>query len=186
MNQSPLAMEWPSTSVCVRLGLVPRSETRSFSSKPPSPLAEFDAHGMESVPYDLEQYLRRLGPDAALTSFAAFAAATAAENPFAPSGHLDGSAPDFARARRAALGDPQIRDALAPLHGPGTIPATTVGEINIAGLPGVTVPAGYYESKAPFCLIVLGRQWCEAELLAYAYAYEQETRYRMAPVLVGE
>jgi aspartyl-tRNA(Asn)/glutamyl-tRNA(Gln) amidotransferase subunit A len=76
-----------------------------------------------------------------------------------------------------------MRDALSPLHGSDTIHETTVCEINIAGLPGVTVPAGYYASGAPFCLIVLGRQWSEADLLAYAYAYEQSTRHRRAPVL---
>ncbi len=36
-NQSPDATAWPLMSVCVRLGLVPRMLTRSFSSNPPSP-----------------------------------------------------------------------------------------------------------------------------------------------------
>jgi hypothetical protein len=36
-NQSPEATAWPLMSVCVRLGLVPRMLTRSFSSNPPSP-----------------------------------------------------------------------------------------------------------------------------------------------------
>ncbi len=36
-NQSPEAIAWPLTRVCVRLGLVPRMLTRSFSSKPPEP-----------------------------------------------------------------------------------------------------------------------------------------------------
>ena len=186
--------------------------------KPTAPLHEFDGRGLESVPYDLELYLRRLGPKAALKSFAEFAEATAAENAFAPTGVLGfmPSLPQFAacladptrppdmsefialkeaylgivdevftRERLDALVFPQMRDALPPLHGSDTIHETTVGEINIAGLPGVTVPAGYYPSGAPFCLIVLGRQWCEADLLAYAYAYEQATRHRRAPVLMG-
>lgn len=186
--------------------------------KPTAPLHEFDGRGLESVPYDLELYLRRLGPNAALKSFAAFAEATAAEDAFAPTGVLGfmTSLPQFAacladptrppdlsefialkeayleivdevftRERLDGLVFPQMRDALPPLHGSDTIHETTVGEINIAGLPGVTVPAGYYESGAPFCLIVLGRQWCEADLLAYAYAYEQATKHRRAPLLVG-
>jgi len=33
---------------------------------PTPPLEEFDARGMESIPYDLQQYLLRLGPDAAV------------------------------------------------------------------------------------------------------------------------
>ncbi len=39
MNQSPVATVCPSTMTLVRLGEVPRMLTRSFSSKPPSPLA---------------------------------------------------------------------------------------------------------------------------------------------------
>ncbi len=45
------------------------------------------------------------------------------------------------------------------------------------------VPAGYYASRAPFCLIFVGRQWSEADLLAYAYGYEQATRHRRPPDL---
>lgn len=176
----------------------------------------FDRRGLESVPYDLEQYLRRLGPGAALGSFAAFAAATAAQNPFAPGGvlqHLAGvpafeacladptRAPDmagFIAAREAylalfdavmdahqldALVFPQMRDALPPLFGDGRILATCVSEINIAGLPGVVMPAGAHAKGEPFCLIFIGRQWSEAGLLAMAFDYEQATGYRVAPAL---
>jgi aspartyl-tRNA(Asn)/glutamyl-tRNA(Gln) amidotransferase subunit A len=82
-----------------------------------------------------------------------------------------------------ALVFPQMRDELPSLFGKKTIPETTVSEINIAGLPGVTVPAGYYGSGAPFCLIFVGPQWSEADLLAYAYAYESATQHRRAPIL---
>ena len=179
-------------------------------------LEEFDARGMESVPYDLEQYLHRLGPDAAVKTFAEFATATAAENAFEKGGVLhfmhnlpqfkaclaDQTRPPdlsdfiaakesylrifaevFMRERLDAVIFPQMRTALAPLHGGDIIHETTVCEINIAGLPGVTVPAGYYASGAPFCLIVVGHQWAEADLLAYAYAYEQFSRHRRAPNL---
>ena len=184
--------------------------------KPTLPGREFDARGLESVPYDLDQYLKRLGPDAALKSFAEFAAATADENPFAPGGVLaflpdlpqfaaclaDPTRPpdlsDFVAAREAYLGIfaevfarerldalifPQMRSALGALHGSDTIHETTVSEINIAGLPGVTVPAGAYRSGAPFCLIVVGPRWSEADILAYAHAYEQATHHRRAPSL---
>jgi Asp-tRNA(Asn)/Glu-tRNA(Gln) amidotransferase A subunit family amidase len=60
-----------------------------------------------------------------------------------------------------------------------------VCEINIAGLPGVTVPAGFYASGAPFNLIFVGRMWSEADLLGFAYDYEQATRHRRAPDLIG-
>ena len=183
---------------------------------PTVPPGEFDARGLESVPYDMQKYLERLGPDAALRTFAEFAAATAKEDAFGPSGVLGfmTSLPQFAacladparppdlsefiaakeayleifdavftRDRLDALAFPQMRAALPPLHGTDTIHETTVGEINIAGLPGVTVPAGYYASDAPFNLIFVGRMWSEADLLAYAYAYECATKHRRAPTL---
>ena len=186
---------------------------------PTLPLAEFDARGLESVPYDMQKYLERLGPDAALRTFAEFAAATAKEDAFGPSGVLSfapnlpqfaacladpARPPDmsefiaakeayleifdavFAEARLDALAFPQMRSALPPLHGTDTIHETTVGEINIAGLPGVTVPAGYYASGAPFNLIFVGRMWGEADLLGLAYAYECATRHRRAPVLQAD
>ncbi len=175
----------------------------------------YDARGPKSVPYDLTKYLERLGPNAALKTFAEFAAATAKENAFEPGGVLsfmpnlpqfsdclaDPTRPpnlsEFIAAKTAyleifesvvaehkldALVFPQMRNALKPLHGGQRIDETTVSEINIAGLPGVTMPAGYYASGAPFCLI----SWPhveQADLLAYAFAYESATKHRRAPVL---
>ena len=82
-----------------------------------------------------------------------------------------------------ALVFPQMRAEAPPLHGEKLIEATTVSEINIAGLPGVVVPAGAYESGAPFCLIFVGRAWSEARLLALAYDYEQASGHWRAPRL---
>jgi aspartyl-tRNA(Asn)/glutamyl-tRNA(Gln) amidotransferase subunit A len=181
---------------------------------PTPPLADFDARGLESLPYDMQQYLQRLGPDAALKTFAEFAAATQKQDAFGPGGVLSfmpklpqfgpcladpAKPPDisefialkeaylhivdevFDREKLDALVFPQMRDALPPLHGKDTIHETTVGEINIAGMPGVTMPAGYYASGAPFCLIFVGRMWTEVDLLAYAYAYEVATHHRKPP-----
>jgi len=176
----------------------------------------YDARGVESVPYDVEQYLKRMGPGAALKSFAAFAEATKAEDPFAPGGVLaylhklpqfvdclaDPTVPpdmsNFLSAKQRSLAIfnatldaagidalvfPQMRDKLPLLHAGKPIQETTVCEINIAGLPGVTVPAGYYDGGEPFGLIFVGRQWSEALLLSLAYDYEQATRHRRAPTL---
>jgi len=176
----------------------------------------YDARGLESVPYDLHRYLERLGPKAALRSFAEFAAATESQNAFGPNGvlrylpNLPGFAaclaepttpPDlsgfialreaylqivarvFDEHRLDALVFPQMREELPPLHGPGVIQETTVCEINIAGMPGVTVPAGAHASGSPFCLIFVGPMWSEARLLSMAYDYENATRYRRAPEL---
>ncbi len=176
----------------------------------------FDARGLESVPHDLHRYLQRLGPDAALKSFADFRRATAAEDVFGPEGRMrhmvelpqfgpclaDPERPpdlsEFMAAKEAylhlfdavmtragldALVFPQMRGEVPPLRGPDPIRETTVSEINIAGLPGVTVPAGFYASGAPFNLILVGRLWSEAALLGFAYAYEQATRYWKSPPL---
>ncbi|BBU30291.1 amidase [Burkholderia sp. THE68] len=78
---------------------------------------------------------------------------------------------------------PQMRCELPPLFAGETIQETTVGEINIGGFPAVTVPAGYYASGSPFGLVFVGRHWSEAELLGYAYAYENEFNKRKSPVL---
>jgi amidase len=185
--------------------------------KPTPPLEHFDARGLESIPYDLEKYLQRLGKDAALKSFAEFAEATRDADAFGPQGVLRylHSLADFRTAladpslppempefvalkaryltifesvmsahRLDALIFPQMRGELPPLHGKDVIQETTVGEINIAGLPGIAVPAGYYASGAPFGLIFVGRQWDEGALLGSAHAYESGTRHRTGRALV--
>lgn len=63
------------------------------------------------------------------------------------------------------------------------IEATTVPEINISGLPLVTVPAGYYENGSPFALSFFGEQWSEESLINMAYDYEQATDLRESPEL---
>jgi amidase len=184
--------------------------------QPTPPLSNFDARGLESIPYDIEKYLERLGKHAPLKTFAAFAEATKDEDAFGPDGvlhylhnladfkaaladpSLPPEMPEFvalkarylrifetvmAEHRLDALVFPQMRCELPPLHGKSAIQETTVGEINIAGLPGIAVPAGYYESGSPFGLIFVGRQWDEAALLGYAYAYENGTNHRKVPHL---
>ena len=178
-------------------------------------LSNFDARGLESVPYDLLKYLERLGPDAAVKSFAAFAQATASDSAFGPNGVLSfmHNLPQFVACMQAPTTPPDLSDFIAlkerylqivdevfmregldglafpqmreelPAIETGPIQETTVGEINIAGLPAVTVPAGYYASGAPFGLLFVGKLWSEADLLAYAYAYETATQHRTSPVL---
>lgn len=76
-----------------------------------------------------------------------------------------------------------MRGPLGPVHGDEAIDGMVVSEVNIAGLPAVTVPAGFYASGAPFNLVIVARQWSEVEMLAIAYAYEQGTKHRKAPEL---
>ena len=86
--------------------------------------------------------------------------------------------------RLDALVFPQSSAELPGVFETATYPATTVSEINIAGLPGVTVPGGRFNNGSPFSLIFVGRMWSEAQLLGLAYAYEQATHHRIVPVLV--
>ena len=69
------------------------------------------------------------------------------------------------------------------LEGSQDIHASTVGQINIMGLPGVIVPGGYYPNGSPFSLIFVGELFSEADLLGYAFDYEQATMHRVAPTL---
>lgn len=175
----------------------------------------FDGRGLESIPYDMANYLERLGPDAAIKTWDEFVEATKAENVLAKGAILGflNELPDFveavkspttppalpaftalkraylllidevfARHRLDALVYPQMLCELPGLHSGDAILETTVGELNIAGIPGVTVPAGYYASGAPFELIFLGKQWSEHLLIQCAYAYEQGTLHRKPAV----
>lgn len=177
----------------------------------------FDSRGLESIVHDFENFLRRMQPVGAPTSFKALAAMLPSD-PFGEDGILgrlaknsavvrtsleDPTLPpdlsEFLAARVAYLtlfnkvmADNQL-DGLVFPQSEGPLPgifdkaeylATTVSEINIAGLPGVTVPAGEYANGAPFALIFVGRMWSEAELLSFAFDYEQATKHRIVPVLV--
>ena len=52
-----------------------------------------------------------------------------------------------------------------------------------SGFPAITVPMGYSRDDAlPIGMSLLGRAWSEATLLRLAYAYEQATHHRRAPV----
>lgn len=185
---------------------------------PTVPGTEYDARGLESLPYDLTKYLERLGPNSAIKTFAEFAAATREEDAFGPKGVLSymprlpafnacladpTKPPDmsafialrekhlaifnevFAKAGLDAAVFPQMREQLAARESDDIIHETTVSEINLAGLPGVTFPAGFYASGSPFNLIAVGPQWSEPELLGIAFAYEQATQHRKPPVLAG-
>lgn len=50
----------------------------------------------------------------------------------------------------------------------------------VAGYPHITVPAGYIFGL-PVGISFIGRAWQEANLIRYAYAFEQATQYRRQP-----
>ncbi|XID90884.1 amidase [Paenibacillaceae bacterium WGS1546] len=162
--------------------------------------------GIESVIYDMESYLNRLGNRSAIQSVKELLEKTG-ENP-SIFNRYNGNLPDptsaadlsnFAEVRTKLLhiindvmdkyeldgfAFPQMFKETPPLSSEDNIGATTVSEINVAGIPLVTVPGGYYASGSPFSLAFFGRMWSEAELLGMAYDYEQATKYRKAPTLV--
>ena len=55
---------------------------------------------------------------------------------------------------------------------------------NMIGVPAIVVPGGFYPSGLPFGLELSAKPWRDGDLLGYAYAYEQATHHRRAPVLV--
>jgi aspartyl-tRNA(Asn)/glutamyl-tRNA(Gln) amidotransferase subunit A len=53
--------------------------------------------------------------------------------------------------------------------------------VNLAGLPGISVPAGLDKQGLPLGLQLIGRPWEEADLLNSAYALEQASRFVHKP-----
>jgi len=68
--------------------------------------------------------------------------------------------------------------------GLSTGPESHTGWVNRIGVPAVVVPGGFYPDGLPFGLEISARPWKDGELLGWAYAYEQATKNRRAPVLV--
>ncbi len=56
--------------------------------------------------------------------------------------------------------------------------------VNLAGIPGISIPCGFDDSGLPIGLQVLGKHFEEATILNVAYAYEQRTDWhKMRPAL---
>jgi len=53
--------------------------------------------------------------------------------------------------------------------------------VNLAGLPGVSVPAGVDKSGLPLGLQVIGRPWEEGDMLNIAYSLEQSADFSFKP-----
>ena len=53
--------------------------------------------------------------------------------------------------------------------------------VNLAGLPGISVPAGLDDDGLPLGLQLIGRPWEEADLLNIAYALEQAAGFAAVP-----
>lgn len=77
-----------------------------------------------------------------------------------------------------------IPDQIIGANGPNDFPELPSNIINDLGVPVVTVPYAYYDDNTPMTLAFIGDLWTEAELLSYAFDFEQATLARVAPNLV--
>jgi amidase len=77
-----------------------------------------------------------------------------------------------------------VEDPTRPEYSPNNHPELPSNIVNALGVPVVTVPFAYYDDGTPFVLAFIGDTWTEAELLAYAYDFEQATKARVPPHLV--
>ena len=50
--------------------------------------------------------------------------------------------------------------------------------VNIAGLPGISIPCGIDSEGMPIGMQIIGNKFCEETIIKTAYAYEQETKFR--------
>jgi len=51
--------------------------------------------------------------------------------------------------------------------------------VNLAGLPGMSIPCGFDKSGLPVGMQLIGKAWDEGSLFKVAYAYEQQTDFHL-------
>ena len=76
-----------------------------------------------------------------------------------------------------------VEDPERPDYAPNNWAEIPSNIVNDLGVPVVTVPFSYFEDGTPFVIALIGDTWTEAELLAYAYEFEQATAARVPPRL---
>lgn len=83
-----------------------------------------------------------------------------------------------------AIQMPPVDETMPQDGGISAGPHSLTSWVNMLGVPAISVVGGFYESGLPFGLELSGRPFRDGDLLGYAYAWEQATRYRHPPVLV--
>src|SRR5690606_38440935 len=86
--------------------------------------------------------------------------------------------PTFAEPIKTAIEEQTDPDFVAA---PNNVPANTIAGYGSEGFPMIVVPMGFGTQGLPMGLGIMGQPYCDAEVLGYAYAYEQATRHRRAP-----
>ncbi len=156
---------------------------------------------------DLESYLASLGPDApyrtlkeiidsgkfhpSLSSGMRFFQEVA-ESPDEHEG-CQRSLVNRAKFRTSVLGIMDERKLDALIYPTWANPPRLIGDLNTpsgdnsqslsphTGFPALTVPMGYVREVLPVGLQMVGRPFAEADLIKFAYAYEQATKHRRPP-----
>ena len=79
---------------------------------------------------------------------------------------------------------PVVEDPERPDFAPNNWAELPSNIINDLGVPTVTVPYSFFDDGTPFVLAFIGDSWSEADLLGYAFDFEQANPVRRAPELV--
>jgi amidase len=167
------------------------------------------ASGGNPFKFDLNDYLKSLGPNSKMRSL----------DDIIASGKFDPSIKDrllsSQKAEFAPQDDPAYRDAEfhrqkyrmavlkvmadynvdAIIYPSWNNPPRLIGDLHSphgnnsplmsppTGFPALTVPMGFIYGQYPSGLQILGRPYSEGTLIQYAYAYEQSTKHRKSPSL---
>ena len=162
--------------------------------------SDYDARGSEALPYDVDNYLKNLGASAKIKSLAELNNLLGYDifsdkgplfyfsniKDFQPNEYASPDLEAFNTLRsnyleifNNVMRDNQLDMLVFPQQRKpigdrvtGGISATTVSEINLSGLPLVTLPAGKYSTGQPYAIAFVGPMWSEAKLLGYAYDME--------------
>ena len=76
-----------------------------------------------------------------------------------------------------------VEDPERPDYTPNNWAEIPSNIVNNLCVPVVTIPFSYFEDGTPFVIALIGDTWTEADLLAYAFEFEQATAARVPPRL---